>query len=94
MALSMNLVSANDSSGVRSLHVKNVLKLGKHPTVKPIKLMEYLVKLATPTGGVVLDPFMGSGTTGVAELNGGFDFIGCELEPEYFNTATERLNVA
>lgn len=66
----------------------------KHPTVKPIKLMDYLVKLATPTGGVVLDPFMGSGTTGVAALNGGFDFIGCELEPEYFDIATQRLQVA
>ena len=66
----------------------------KHPTVKPIKLMEYLVRLATPTGGLILDPFMGSGTTGVAAINEGFDFIGCELEPEYFDIATQRLQVA
>ena len=63
----------------------------KHPTVKPIKLMNYLVRLATPTGGVVLDPFMGSGTTGVAAINGGFDFIGCEREAEYFDIAVKRL---
>jgi len=66
----------------------------KHPTVKPIKLMNYLVRLATPPGGVVLDPFMGSGTTGVAAINEGFDFIGCEREAEYFDIATQRLNVS
>lgn len=65
----------------------------KHPTVKPIKLMTYLVKLATPKGGTVVDPFMGSGTTGVAAAIEGFDFIGCELEPEYFEIATKRLNI-
>ncbi len=66
----------------------------KHPTVKPIKLMTYLVKLATPPGGTTLDPFMGSGTTGVAAVSQGFDFIGCELEPEYFEIATKRLNIS
>ena len=65
----------------------------KHPTVKPITLMTYLVKLATPTGGIVLDPFMGSGTTGVAALSQGFDFIGMELEPEYFEIANRRIDV-
>ena len=64
----------------------------KHPTVKPIKLMNYLVRLATPTNGVVLDPFMGSGTTGVAAINEGFDFIGCERDAEYFDIAVKRLN--
>jgi len=66
----------------------------KHPTVKPLKLMTYLVKLATPPGGTTLDPFMGSGTTGVAAIAQGFDFIGCELEPEYFEIATKRLNIS
>lgn len=49
-----------------------------HPTKKPIALMDYLIRLITPPGGIVLDPFAGSGTTGVAALLGGFSFIGCE----------------
>lgn len=62
-----------------------------HPTVKPIALMEYLVRLITPPGGVVLDPFMGSGTTGIAALRLGFGFIGCELDKEYTEIATARI---
>ena len=64
-----------------------------HPTVKPLKLMEYLCTLTkTPTGGIVLDPFMGSGTTGLAAKNTGRSFIGCELSAEYFNIAEARIN--
>lgn len=63
-----------------------------HPTMKPIKLMEYLVKLVTPEGGIVLDPFMGSGTTGVAAKRLGFDFLGIELDPGYFEIASKRIN--
>lgn len=62
-----------------------------HPTVKPVKLMEYLVQLVTPKGGVVLDPFMGSGTTGVACRNKGFCFVGIEMEKEYFEIAKARI---
>lgn len=62
-----------------------------HPTVKPIKLMEYLIKLVTPLNGTVLDPFMGSGTTGVAAKNLGFKFIGCEMNPEYFKISETRI---
>lgn len=62
-----------------------------HPTVKPIKLMEYLVKLVTPINGIVLDPFMGSGTTGIAAIQNGYQFIGMEMEEEYFNIAKERI---
>lgn len=62
-----------------------------HPTVKPIKLMEYLVKLVTPEGGIVLDPFMGSGTTGVACQNLGFGFRGIEMTPEYYEICKARL---
>jgi len=63
-----------------------------HPTVKPLKLMEYLCTLTkTPTGGMVLDPFMGSGTTGIACINTGRDFIGIELDKEYFEIAKQRL---
>ena len=62
-----------------------------HPTVKPVKLMEYLVRLVTPKGGIVLDPFMGSGTTGIACRNLGFGFIGIEKEKEYFEIAKARI---
>lgn len=63
-----------------------------HPTVKPKKLMSYLCKLITPHGGVVLDPFMGSGSTGIAASADGFGFIGIEREPDYFKIAQKRIN--
>lgn len=62
-----------------------------HPTVKPLALMRYLVRLVTPPGGVVLDPFLGSGTTGIAALEEGFDFVGIEREPEYAQIAASRI---
>ena len=62
-----------------------------HPTVKPIKLMEYLIKLVTPPKGTVLDPFMGSGSTGVAVNQLGFKFVGCEMNEEYFEIAKKRI---
>ena len=66
-----------------------------HPTVKPLALMEYLCKLtSTPTGGVVLDPFMGSGTTGVACVQTGRNFIGIEIDPGYFEIAEKRIKEA
>lgn len=64
-----------------------------HPTVKPIKLMEYLIKLVTPPNGIVLDPFMGSGSTGVAAKNLGVNFIGIEMNEEYFEIAKKRLEI-
>ena len=63
-----------------------------HPTVKPIKLMSYLCRLVTPPNGTVLDPFMGSGSTGIAAKNEGFDFIGMELDASYFEIAQKRIN--
>ena len=63
----------------------------RHPTVKPIKLMEHLVKLITPVQGVCLDPFMGSGTTGIAALRNNFAFMGVEKEEGYFEMARNRL---
>lgn len=63
-----------------------------HPTIKPIKLMEYLIKLITPPNGTVLDPFMGSGSTGVAAKGLGFNFVGIELSDEYFKIARERIS--
>jgi site-specific DNA-methyltransferase (adenine-specific) len=62
-----------------------------HPTVKPIALMRYLCKLVTPPGGVILDPFMGSGSTGLAAIREGFEFIGIELNPDYIKMANSRL---
>ena len=63
-----------------------------HPTQKPVALMEYLIKTYTNAGETVLDFTMGSGTTGVACKNTGRDFIGIELDPEYFKIAEKRIN--
>lgn len=65
-----------------------------HPTVKPTDLMAYLCRLVTPPGGTVLDPFMGSGSTGKAALREGFGFIGCEMSPEYMAIASARIDAA
>lgn len=62
-----------------------------HPTVKASKLMAYLIKLVTPPNGVVLDPFAGSGSTGVAALKEGFDFLGIEQTEEYAAIAIKRI---
>ena len=65
-----------------------------HPTVKPQELMKYLCRLVTPKVGTVLDPFMGSGSTGMAAKDEGFEFIGIEREKEYFEIAEKRINSA
>ena len=62
-----------------------------HPTVKPTELMRYLVRMVTPLGGTVLDPFTGSGSTGRAAMLEGAQFIGCELSPEYAEIARARI---
>lgn len=62
-----------------------------HPTVKPTDLMRYLVRMVTPPGGTVLDPFTGSGSTGRAAMLEGMRFIGCELSPEYAEIARARI---
>ena len=62
-----------------------------HPTVKPTDLMAYLCRLVTPPGGIVLDPFMGSGSTGKAAIREGFSFIGIERDEEYFEIASSRV---
>ncbi len=63
-----------------------------HPTVKPLALMRYLCRLVTPPGGLILDPFMGSGTTGMAAKAEGFEFIGIEKEKEYVEIAERRIS--
>ena len=62
-----------------------------HPTVKPIALMRYLVRLVTPKGGLVLDPFTGSGSTLIAAIKEGFDYIGIEKEKDYIKIARARI---
>ena len=66
-------------------------KDNNHPTVKPTELMRYLCRLVTPKGGVVLDPFMGSGSTGKGALLEGFKFVGIEMDRDYFDIACARL---
>lgn len=66
-------------------------KGNNHPTVKPIELMKYLIKLITPPGGVVLDPFNGSGSTGCAAVELGYEYIGCELDPAYVEITEKRI---
>jgi site-specific DNA-methyltransferase (adenine-specific) len=65
-----------------------------HPTVKPTDLMRYLCRLITPPNGTVLDPFMGSGSTGKAAMYEGFKFIGIEMTDEYLPIAKARIEFA
>jgi len=65
-----------------------------HPTVKPTELMRHLVRLVTPPGGLVLDPFMGSGSTGKAAILEGARFVGCDLDPAYLEIAAARIRFA
>jgi site-specific DNA-methyltransferase (adenine-specific) len=67
-------------------------KKNHHPTIKPINLLTYLCRLITPKGGVILDPYMGSGSTGISALLEGFEFIGMEMDEDYFKIAETRIN--
>jgi site-specific DNA-methyltransferase (adenine-specific) len=71
--------------------MKPVLAQNFHPTVKPIELMRRLIRLVSRPGGTIIDPFAGSGTTGVSSVLEGRNFIGCEREPEYFVIAATRI---
>jgi DNA modification methylase len=97
-----NMAPANDhlkrgdsGSAARFFYCAKATKADRagssHPTVKPLALMRYLVKLVTPPGGVVLDPFAGSGTTLQAAIDSGFEVIGIEREPEYIADIKRRL---
>ena len=79
-----------DNPRNRGVHTR----ANNHPTVKPVDLMCYLCRLITPKGGTVLDPFMGSGSTGKAAQMEGFSFIGIELDPEYMKIARARIGYA
>lgn len=88
--------TANGTSGKASSlsEGRNTQYRNAHPTVKPTALMRWLVRLVTPVGGVVLDPFMGSGSTGKAAALEGLRFIGCELLPEHLPIAQGRIQHA
>jgi site-specific DNA-methyltransferase (adenine-specific) len=89
----VTFATANGTSGKPSSisEGRNTSYKNNHPTVKPVKLMQYLVRLVTPVNGVVLDPFAGSGTTGIACKKEGFQFIGIELDKEYYLIADARI---
>ena len=81
-----------DGIGVKEHNEQTATKKKNvHPTVKPVELMKYLVRLVTPKGGVVLDPFMGSGSTGMGAREEDFRFIGIEKEREYYEIAKARI---
>ena len=81
--------SASGKYGSEKAPAKNT-----HPTVKPTDLMRYLCRLVTPKGGVIVDPFMGSGSTGKAAVAEGFGFVGIEMSQEYFDIACARIEQA
>ena len=81
----------NQGDGTK--HNKVSMRVNTHPTVKPQELMKYLCRMVTPKGGTVLDIFMGSGSTGMAAKDEGFDFIGIEKDKEYFEIAEKRIKV-
>ena len=92
-------IAASKGSSARFFYCAKASKSDRgaeniHPTVKPTDLMRYLCRLVTPPGGLVFDPFMGSGSTGVAALREGFKFIGIEREPKYFDIACRRIEQA
>lgn len=70
---------------------KEPLKRNIHPTVKPVELMKYLCRMIAPQGATILDPFMGSGSTGIAALQEGCNFVGVELSAEYYDIARQRI---
>ena len=94
--LPTNKIKSSDGSASRFFYCAKTSKSDRgennnHPTVKPTKLMRYLVKLITPKDGVCLDPFMGSGSTGKACKIENFDFIGIDLDSDYVKIAENRI---
>ena len=81
----------SNSETARTFGANSALRKNTHPTVKPTELMRYLCRLVTPKGGVVVDPFMGSGSTGKACMVENFSFIGIEKDEAYFEIACARI---
>ena len=84
----------NRDSGKGQFDGEQTFASNAHPSVKPIRLFSYIIHLLCPSGGLVLDPFCGSGTTGVAAVQAGYQFIGCDMEPEYCEIARARIEHA
>ena len=89
---SADRVKADGVGGDNPRNRSNRSNRNHHPTVKPTDLMRYLCRLVTPKGGTVLDPFMGSGSTGRGAIREGFGFIGIEIDPEYCEIARLRIH--
>ena len=83
--------TANKSLKTGSGNERDGRQQNHHPTVKPVALMRYLVRLVTPPNGIVFDPFLGSGTTAVAAILEGFEWSGCEITPEYLPIIEGRV---
>ena len=84
----------NNMGTSNCLDIPNIIGKKTHPTEKPVELMRIFIENSSNAGDVVLDPFMGSGSTGVACVNTGRNFIGIELDEQYFNIAQDRINKA
>ena len=84
----------NEMGTSNLIRVPNIIGSKKHPTEKPIELMELLIKNSSNEGDLVIDPFMGAGSTGVACKNTNRNFIGIEIDEKYFNIAKERIENA
>jgi site-specific DNA-methyltransferase (adenine-specific) len=85
-------IYAQDEWSVNNMRSKPTFRQNTHPTVKPISLLKYLIRLITPPNGVVLDPFCGSGTTICAAILENKNYIGMELENDYYEIAKAREN--
>ena len=88
----LNWSSGDQSPGTFQSENTNRQAQNHHPTVKPTDLMRYLCRLVTPKGGTVLDPFMGSGSTGRGAIREGFNFIGIEIDADYVEIARKRIH--
>jgi DNA modification methylase len=84
-------INERKEGGKSLIEVSGASAKNNHPTVKPVALMEYLIKMVTPKGGIVLDPFMGSGSTGVACVLNDFEFVGIDLDKDYCEIARARI---
>ena len=85
----------NNIGGSKTIHkFDNIIGRKKHPTEKPVELMKFYIENSSLPGETILDPFMGSGSTGVAAVNTNRNFIGFELDPTYFEIAKQRIEKA
>ena len=84
----------NDIGGSKTVHrYENIIGNKTHPAEKPVPLMEFYINNSTNEGDIVLDPFMGSGTTAIACINTGRNYIGFEIDPDYYEAALERIRI-